>query len=319
MHPEAIVDRIEALLALPPDRQVAEARALIASLPEGDPPEAWNSTFGPGSLFEAWTRTSIAQDVHSALASQVRRYAKIPGFVMLDIGGGNGSLWKRVFDGTESGTLIVVDKLESAVHTVASAVQDVEWADGAGVSVRGLVGPVEDALTELPACDALICSMTLHHVAGADAEDRAAHGLSGIGKTEILAGFGNALRERNGRGFLVEAHVDCDLDLAPGDPQLADNIFDSYMRRCGRSILADVRRAEAEGTDADVLPRWRGLLRYWFLEQLAVVDAPIAERDVYELTMPRWSALVERAGLQAESVAAVDGHGLFVLYRFASR
>ena len=316
MTPEGIVDRIEALLALPAGEQVATARALIASLPTGEPPEAWNSAFGPGSLFEAWTRTSIARDVHGALAREVRQVTSQAGFVLVDVGGGNGSLWHRVFDGTESGRLVVVDTLESAVDTVASAVDAVDWADGAGVSVERLVAPVQDVLGELPNCDGLVCSMALHHVAGADAADRAVHGLSGIGKTEILAGFGAALRERGGVGFLVEANVDCDLDLAPGELELADNIFDSYMRRCGRSILEDVRRAEAAGSDADVLPRWRGLLRYWFLEQLAVVDVPFADRDVYELTVPRWVALIERAGLVLDDVRGVDAHRLFHLYRF---
>jgi hypothetical protein len=297
---------------------VAAARALIATLPAGDHPEAWNSAFGPGSLFEAWTRTSIAQSVHGALAEEVRQITAQPGFVLIDVGGGNGSLWRRVFDGSESGTLIVIDTLREAVDAVASAVQTVKWADGAGVSVQRVVAPVQDVLADLPACDGLVCSMTLHHVAGADTADRALHGLSGVGKTEILAGFGEALRGRSGTGFLVEADVDCDLDLGPSDPVLADNIFDSYMRRCGRSILEDVRRAESDGTDDDVLPRWRGLLRYWFLEQLAVVDAPIADRDVYELTVPRWTALFEQAGLQLEDARGVDAHRLFHLYRFRS-
>ncbi|MEZ4316751.1 MAG: class I SAM-dependent methyltransferase [Myxococcota bacterium] len=302
--PQQIVDRIAALLALPRADQVGAARALIASLPSAERPEAWNSTFGPGSLFEAWTETAIARSVHRALASELAPIAARPGFRIVDIGGGNGSVWRSVFDGSQRGELVVVDLLAEAIESVRAAVP-------AGVEVRGIVGAVQDV--ELPACDALVCSMTLHHVAGRDAEQRRAHGLEGPGKLEVLRAFGAALEPREGLGFLVEADVDCDLDLPPGSPELADNILDSYLRRCGRAILEDLADpAQPESMRA----RWRGLLRYWFLEQLAVAELPVAERDVYELTVPRWKALVSDAGLTLDAHRCLDDHALFQLYRF---
>lgn len=304
--PERIAAHIAALLDLPRDQQVARARALIASLPPSAPPEAWNSTFGPGSLFEAWTATGIARSVHTALADEIAPFTKRPGFRIVDVGGGNGSLWRSVLDGSEEGEIVVVDLLEEAVRTVREAVPE-------GIAVRGIVSPVQHA--DLPACDALVCSMTLHHVAGRDAADRAAHGLAGPGKLEVLRSFGEALRERHGTGFLVEADVDCDLDLPPGDTRLADNIFDSYVRRCARAILEDLEDASRP---AELRERWGGLLRHWFLEQLAVVDVPIADRDVYELTVPRWKSLLRDAGLALEAHRGIDRHALFQLYRFRS-
>ena len=302
----ALVEGISALLRLPHAEQVGAARELIAALPDSEPPEAWNSRFGPGSLFEAWTATGIARSVYAALAAELRPIVARPGFRVLDVGGGDGSVWRSVLDGGERGEIVVVDVLPEAIEAVRAAVPD-------GVEVHGLLGSVQDLA--LPEADALVCSMTLHHVAGIDAAQRAQHGLSGPGKREILAAFGAALAPRGGVGLLVEADVDCELDLPPGSPVLADNILDSYLRRCGQSILDDLR-GEAPGSS--LADRWRGLLRYWFLEQLSVASLPIEQRDVYELSVPRWTALFGDVGLHLEAHHGVDDYALFELYRFRS-
>jgi len=302
----AFVERISALLRLPHEEQVTAARALIAALPHSEPPEAWNSRFGPGSLFEAWTATRIARSVYAALSAELRPIVAKPGFRILDVGGGDGSVWRSVLDGSERGEIVVIDVLPEAIQAVRDAVP-------AGVEVHGLVGPVQDL--PLPEADALVCSMTLHHVAGIDAVQRAQHGLSGVGKRETLAAFGAALAARGGVGLLVEADVDCELDLPPGSPVLADNILDSYLRRCGRSILDDL---QDEPPDSSLAERWRGLLRYWCLEQLSVATLPIEDRDVYELSAPRWAALIADTGLHLEGHRGVDDYALFYLYRFES-
>ena len=292
-----IAHAVRALLELPREHQVQAARELIASLPPADP-EAWNSTFGPGSLFEAWTATSVATHTHSGLVRALQPFLT-PGFVIVDVGGGDGSVWRRAFTAESSGTLVVVDPVAEAIERVRSAVP-------AGVEVVGIVGFVQDV--QLPTCDAIVCSMTLHHLAGADAAERAAHGLAGVGKVEVLQSFGAALRP-GGRAFLVEADVDCDLDLPAGSAQLADNIFDSYVRRCGRSVLVDLEQGPAH-----LHARWEHLLRHWFLEQIAVADLPIERRDVYELTVPRWKALIARSGLKLVEHQALDRCDLFQLY-----
>ena len=302
-----VSERLVAILDLPRAEQVDAARALIASLPLETPPESWNSRFGADSLFDAWTRTSIARSVHRHLADEVRPFVQREGFRIVEVGGGNGQLWRALLTGAERGEIVVVDLLEAAVDAVRDAVPP-------GVTVTGHVGSVQDIA--LPPCDALVCSMTLHHVAGRDAEERARHGLTGPGKREVLAAFGAALGPRDGTGFLVEADVDCEVDLAPGDPVLADHIFDSYVRRCGRAILGDLRDP---GTPEALKDRFEGLLRFWFLEQLAVADVPVPERDVYELTIPRWKALIEAAGLKLEAHRCLDDHALFQLYTFRSR
>ncbi len=79
--------------------------------------------------------------------------------------------------------------------------------------------------------------------------------------------------------------------------------------------MADVReRGPDVGTD--LVGRWRALLRHWFLGQLAVADAPAAERDVYELTVPRWLEVLEAAGAEVLAHDFVDDLPLFHRYLF---
>lgn len=299
-----IEDRIRELLALPRDQQVAAAFALLETLP-ADPGEAWNSRFGPGSRFDAWNETTVAKAARAGLAAEVRPWLdRRPGWTAIEVGGGDGRLWRETLRPDDRGTLVVVDLLPEAADRVAEAVP-------AGVRVQRVVSPVQHAA--LPEADLVVCALTLHHVAGADAADRARHGLSGPGKLEVLRAFGDALRGRDGVGLLLEADIDCEIDLPPGDPALADHLFDSYVRRCARSIAADLARP---GVDPDLARRWRDLLHYWFLGQIRQSLVPVADRDVYELTVDRWSSLLERAGLRVERHRFTDDLPLFHLYRF---
>ncbi len=302
----SIEAKVERLLTLPRGRQVDAARAFLAT--HSDPlPEAWNTTFGPRSLFDAWCRTSVARKVHGGVWEAVSPRLR-DGFVLVEVGGGDGSTWRGRLDGRR-GTLVVVDPVAEVHERVREVVP-------ATVDVVAIQAPVQEAA--LPAADVVVCSLTLHHVAGRDADERRAQGLDGPGKREVLQAFGRALAPRDGLGVLVEADVDCELDLPPGHPALADHIFDSYVRRCARSIVEDVR-VRGPGEDPDLVGRWRALLRHWFVGQLAVVDVPVAERDVYELTVPRWLQVLDAAGLEVTDHRFVDELPLFHRYLFAAR
>jgi len=291
------------LLALPAHQQVDAAMQVLHEAPE-PVPEVWNSRFAEGSLFDAWTRTTIAERAHEALAAAAQP-ALQPGFHAIEIGAGNGRLWRQVLPADATGTLSVVDPVAEAIDEVRAVVPP-------GVEVIGEVAGVESV--ELPAADLVVCSMTLHHLAGVDAAQRAAHGLAGPGKGEVLQAFRDAVRPREGVVLLLEADIDCELDLPPGDPRLRDHIFDSYVRRCARSIVeADLPRA----VSPDLHARWEALLRHWFLGQLAVADAPLAARDVYELTVDRWLQVVAAAGLHVREHRFTDPWKLFHLYTLA--
>ena len=113
-----IVLEIERLLALPKPAQVPEALALLARL-EPVHQEEWNSRFGPDSLFEAWTRTSIARGVHARLAEAIQPVVREPGFTIVEVGAGNGRTWSACWNGDERGTLVVVDPVPEAIDQVA--------------------------------------------------------------------------------------------------------------------------------------------------------------------------------------------------------
>jgi len=298
--------RVGELLRLPPGQQVAAARAILDEAPEAIP-ERWNSRFAEGSLFEAWTRTTIARQAHAALADAAAPHLAGPGFHAVEIGAGNGALWAELLTPTSRGTLTVVDPVAEAVAQVAAVVPP-------GVELHPVVRPVQEV--ELPAADLVVCSMTLHHVAGRDAAERRRHGLAGPGKREVLEAIGGALAPRQGRGLLVEADIHCEVDRPPGDPQLREAIFDSYVRRCARSILeADLGGAPVSD---DLRARWEALVRHWFLGQLEVAEVSVAERDVYELEVAGWLELVQRADLHVVGHRFVDDWRLFHLYELAA-
>ena len=292
---------VRELLALPHCRQLDAVERLLAALPvEHD--EAWNSAFGTDSLFAAWTKTSVVQGVYEANRSVLRPLLDArPGWRIVEVGAGDGRLWRQLLTSEDVGELVVVDPVPQAIEAVRAAVPS-------GVAVRGITSGVESAV--LPACDAIVCSLTLHHVAGATAAARRAVGLSGPGKAEVLALFADVLTERSGVLVLNEADVYCDLGLESGDPVLRQRLADSYVRRCARSLVDDI---EAH-PDAAEVPRWRAILRHWCLEQVRMAEVPVAERDVYELDVTRWTELLRHAGLAPSQVRFTDDYGLFVQY-----
>ncbi len=297
-----LVQDIRAVLELPRDHQLQAVRKLIARLPPVDLNEAWNTAFGPGSLFEAWTATSVATALYAANEAVLRSWLeKRINWVVIEVGAGDGRLWRQLLRPEDRGTLVVVDPEEDAIDQVRQAV-------GPGVEVVPCVGRVQDVA--LPAADAIVCSLTLHHVAGTDATERCAHGLEGPGKLEVLRAFRDALAVRRGRLVLVEADIFCDLDLRSGTPELAENLLDSYVRRCARSILDDIDAAD----DPAMADRWRAIVRHWCVEQVRLADVPAIERDVYELTVDRWLALLDLAGLRVVVHRFTDALPLFHQY-----
>jgi hypothetical protein len=285
------------VLRLPRSEQPAAIRAALADAPPLQ--EAWNSAFGEGSLFSAFTRTSVARGVHAANRAALSTIVRRPGFRIIEVGGGAGVLWQGLLDESSRGEILVVDPHPDGSDGVRAAAP-------AGVEVRHLVRGIEEA--DLPAADVIVLSLTLHHVAGADAVERARVGLAGSGKLEALRAA-RASIGTTGLLLLNEADVHCDLELAPGDPLLAERLTDSYVRRFACSILEDIALG---GPDA---PRWEAIVWRWGLGQVpAATHATYAERDVYELDVPRWLALLDRAGLRVERRGFTDRWLLFHQY-----
>jgi hypothetical protein len=180
-----------------------------------------------------------------------------------------------------------------------------------GVRVEHVVAGVEQAA--LPPCDAAVCSLVLHHVAGADAAERASVGLTGPGKHEALAALRGTLAARRGLLLVNEADVFCDLALAPGDPLLAERLVDSYVRRFAVSLRDDACAALDAG-DPQRAARLVDVARAWAFGQIHVADVPYAQRDVYELDVVSWLRAFDRAGLVVRTRVCTDRYGLFQQY-----
>jgi hypothetical protein len=227
------------------------------------------------------------------------------GWTVLEIGGGDGSLWDGLLPEDAVGTIVVVDPHPEPAARIAARVPP-------GVLVEPLRQRVEQAT--LPEADAAVMSLVLHHVAGRDGSARAAVGLRGPGKLEVLQQLAAALAPRRGVLLLNEADVHCDLELAPGDPLLADRLIDSYVRRCAAALIGPLRDAARDPDSADLAARWWTIVRRWCLDQVDAATLPYADRDVYELDVPRWEALLDAAGLRLLRRGFTDEAGLFCQY-----
>lgn len=298
----------QALLALPRRAQPAAVESWLSALSDEPVNEAWNARFGTGSLFDAWTRSTVMDGVYSANAAALRARMDDagPGWRMVEIGVGDGRLWRRVLTPADRGTLVLVDPMPEALQAAAYRLPN-------GITLETVAAPVQDTL-EAPFwrdLDAVVCSLTLHHLAGTDAAERRRHGLTGPGKLEVLRRMAGALADA-GMVLLNEADIHCDVQLPAGD-LLAERLLDSYVRRCAGSLLRDV--VDRDDADDDLRARWRSIVRHWCLEQVRMAAVPLPERDVYELDVGRWMALLEQAGLRVVERGFTDDVGLFCRYR----
>ncbi|MFM2162323.1 MAG: hypothetical protein RLZZ383_1835 [Pseudomonadota bacterium] len=305
----AALATLRALVALPRHAQRAALDAFRATLHDPPTPEAWNTAFGPGSLYAAWAKTPWMQRlylanrdaVHAALARARARHGAA-GWTALEVGGGDGSLWREALRDDDVGTLYVVDPHPDPAERIRSI------AAAAAPQVRVVALQKRLEVASLPSADVAVASLVLHHIAGRDASARQAVGLEGPGKLEALVALRAALAPNGGRLVVNEADVHCDIELAPGDALLADRLIDSYVRRCAM-LLADA--IEREPADADLRDRWWTILRRWCLDQVDQADVVIEDRDVYELDTPRWEALLRDAGFRVLRRQFTDEAGLF--------
>jgi hypothetical protein len=300
---------LEKVLARPRTQQPEAIKALSANIETGSE-EDWNSRFGPDSLFDAWTGNHLVQGIYRANARTLRSHLQ-PGWKVIEIGGGDGRLWSMLPD-LPTGDLWVVDP-SPGVH------ERLESELGSRIRVHGIQALIQDALVDLPDVDAVVCSLTLHHVAGRDARERQAHGMSGPGKLEVLRALAATIERRQGLLMLNEADVHCDLELESRDPLLTDRLLDSYVRRTARALCREMAQLEQDGDPSNRIPRLLALIKHWCLDQVQMAELPVEERDVYELDVPRWLALFESAGLELIERGFTDDTLLFHRYLLRNR
>ena len=294
------LDALTDIVSLPRARRRTALAELCRSR-RGESPEEWNTTFDHDSLYEAWSQTPPMLDLYAANHDVLRPFLDDRGgWDIVEIGGGNGGLWRGFFHPEARGTLTVIDPVADAHRAVASRLPE-------GVEFHSIVAPVERA--EIPTADVVVCSLMLHHVAGLDAEQRYRYGLSGPGKHEILQRILASVAPRNGICILNESDVYTEVDLPPGDTILIDRLIDSYVSRAGAAVAQMLDRPDLEPS---LERRLEAVLLHWCLEQVERAGTcPRADRDVYELDTPMWRTVLERAGAQLVSHRFTDDWNLF--------
>lgn len=302
MTAHQVLAELNALLLLPRAQQPAAVLDLRERIP-AQPTEQWNSAFGENSLFSAFTQTSVAAGVYRAnRAALAPVFQRAEAFRIVEIGGGDGRLWQGLVPATAQGEVVVVDPHPEATDGVRRFLPP-------QITIRHLQCSVASA--ELPSCDAVISSLTLHHVAGRSAAERASVGMAGNGKLEILRACRAAIQPRTGLFLLSEADVFCDVSLAPNDPVLTERLVDSYVRRFALSVAHDAVAADNLGLAAQLV----SIVRDWGLAQVAAAGAALVDRDVYELDVSNWIELLESAGFRIEERRFTDEWNLFCHYR----
>ncbi|MET0701180.1 MAG: class I SAM-dependent methyltransferase [Mycobacterium sp.] len=297
-------DRLGELVRLPRGQQLAALQEL-RSLRVESAQEDWNSTFGADSLYDAWSRLPIMEALYQQNRAVLTEHLGArEGWHIVEIGGGNGALWDGYLSTLGPGTLTLVDPNADAHRTVRAKLPP-------EVDVQSVVASVETA--DLPVADVVVCSLTLHHVAGLDAVQRRSFGLDGAGKLEVLQGMVAAVRPRGGIVVLNEADVHNEVDLPPGDPVLVDRFIDAYVRRAARSVAEAI---DVAGADTQLRRAWEVILQSWCLDQVELAHAPRVSRDVYELDAARWLELIRQSGAQHQTHRFTDQWNLFQQYVF---
>jgi hypothetical protein len=184
---------LDALCELPRARQYAA----LSEVRETDPrayAEPWNTAFGPDSLYDAWTQLPFVHSIYRHNRVPIARIlAGRTAWSVVEIGGGNGALWDGLLAHLGPGPLTSIDPHHEAHEAVGRRLPS-------NVEFRSVVAKVGDS--EIPASDVVVCSLTLHHHAGRDATQRAAFGMSGEGKEDILRRVVASVRDRRGVGIL---------------------------------------------------------------------------------------------------------------------
>jgi hypothetical protein len=298
-------DDLNRLLVLPRAQQYAALQALRVQ--HAAPlAEEWNVTFGPASLYEALTHLPAFQGIYQANRAVLSRWLEPrPYWHIVEVGGGNGALWRDFFRGNEQGQFTLIDPAPEP-HTVISALLP------SGMTFHSVMAPIQEA--DMPEADVVVCSLMLHHIAGIDAQERLRHGLTGPGKREVLARLVAVLRAWKGLGILNEADVYHDLSLSPGDPLLVEPLMDSYVRRGATMVAAELAQPDLEES---LRQRWELILHHWFIDQIDKAQVSATERDVYELDAPRWLQLLSQVGASVQSHRYTDDWHAVVQYVFS--
>ena len=167
------IDELNDLALLPRAQQYSALQQLRKNFSEC-PDEQWNTAFGPTSLYEAWTQLPLLQGLYQRNRAAIHETLRgRSDWHIVEIGGGSGVLWQGLLDAQQAGTMTLIDPHAEAHDAVAARLPGT-------VTFRPIVASAEHV--EIPDADVIVCSLTLHHVAGLDSAQRRSFGHGGGGQ-----------------------------------------------------------------------------------------------------------------------------------------
>ena len=185
------IDELNDLALLPRAQQYSALRQLRKNFTESHD-EQWNTAFGPTSLYEAWTQLPLMQGLYQRNRAVIQETLQgRSDWHIVEIGGGNGALWQGLLNTQRAGTLTLIDPHAEAHDAVAARLPG-------NVTFRPIVASAEHV--EIPDADVIVCSLTLHHVAGLDSAQRRSFGLEGTERQKYCGAV-----SRQSRGVTVRA------------------------------------------------------------------------------------------------------------------
>jgi len=296
-------EKINYIISLPQGHQRDAVRKLRATFPQTIG-EEWNTEFGKDSLYEAWSQILPMRNIYGLNKKVIREYlSKLDNFTIVEIGGGNGALWRNFFTDTQKGNFILVDSNQNAHDVVKETLPK-------NINFESVVKKIQD--TEIPEADIIVCSLALHHVPGISETENKKYDINSLGKLDILNKFLNSVRAKNGIIILNESDVYTDIKLKPRAPFLFQRLVDSYIRRACKAIIYTM---ETEDISEDLFNKLEQVIIKWSLEQIERAgNASLQERDVYELDSIHWLELFEMAKAEVVSHKNSDEWNLFHQY-----
>ena len=266
--------------------------------------EQWNTTFGKDSLYQAWTFIEPMIQLYNANREVIRDFIKnLKEWTIVEIGGGNGTLWQNFFSGHSKGEFILIDPVKDSHDTVIKHFPDT-------VSFTSIIQPVEQVI--IPHADVIVCSLMLHHIPGFNTDHNKCLGINSVGKSEIIKRFLQSIRCRNGICIINESDIYTDIDLAPHDPVLIHRLIDSYIKRAGKSVAMKI---DDPAVPITVRKKLELVMIHWLIDQVEIAgQSPLSKRDIYELDTIHWLELFQRVGANIINHGFTDKWHLFHQY-----
>lgn len=255
-------ERLNKILTLPQRHQRDALRILSRSFKPSDS-ETWNKRFDQDSLYESWSQILPMRNLYEVNKNVInKKLSELQNFTIVEIGGGNGALWRNLFNPNQKGTFILIDPTEESHEAVKKAIpSNIEF-----ISIKKSV----EELNQIPEADIIVCSLVLRFIPGTEKEENKKYGIDRIGKAQIIRKILESIRIKNGILIINETDVYTDIKIAPKTHFLFHSLIDSNIRRLAKSISFMM---ETEELTEDLFKKLELIIINWlfFMSKLHVI------------------------------------------------